>query len=272
MAKANPMRFSTKYQDNESDLLYFGFRFYNPGRGRWVNRDFAQEGGGINLYCMGNNETIGHFDALGLWGTDQHHALIDTWLLNKTPVGGIYPDYWTHYHWHCYDIDVPALLKQGSDNVDGVGQGILGFCEAQSSALSYQHSMRAYWQTVADAKSKRDSFILQKEVEATEHAVYAEIEMDGGSTAAAWDIRQAVINIGEAAHPVEDDTSPPHSGFQVWFGPLDGISLLGVDGYAAFVAVHHERETKAVYDSLGDGPANTVAAQMHPVLLKILQL
>ncbi len=39
MAKANPFRFSTKYQDDESDLLYYGLRYYNPSTGRWNSRD-----------------------------------------------------------------------------------------------------------------------------------------------------------------------------------------------------------------------------------------
>src|SRR5579884_2784854 len=39
MAKANPIRFSTKYQDNESDLLYYGYRYYDPSMGRWPSRD-----------------------------------------------------------------------------------------------------------------------------------------------------------------------------------------------------------------------------------------
>ncbi len=30
MAKANLIRFSTKYQDDETDLVYYGYRFYNP--------------------------------------------------------------------------------------------------------------------------------------------------------------------------------------------------------------------------------------------------
>ncbi len=29
MAKSNPFRFSTKYQDDESELLCYGYRFYN---------------------------------------------------------------------------------------------------------------------------------------------------------------------------------------------------------------------------------------------------
>ena len=45
MAKANPFRFSTKYQDDETDLLYYGYRFYNASTGRWINRDSAEEFG-----------------------------------------------------------------------------------------------------------------------------------------------------------------------------------------------------------------------------------
>ncbi len=39
MAKANPFRFSTKYQDDETDLLYHGYRYYNASTGRWLSRD-----------------------------------------------------------------------------------------------------------------------------------------------------------------------------------------------------------------------------------------
>ena len=39
MAKANPFRFSTKYQDDETDLLYYGHRYYNASTGRWNSRD-----------------------------------------------------------------------------------------------------------------------------------------------------------------------------------------------------------------------------------------
>ena len=35
MAKANPFRFSTKYQDDETDLLYYGYRSYYPSAGKW---------------------------------------------------------------------------------------------------------------------------------------------------------------------------------------------------------------------------------------------
>ena len=45
MAKTNPIRFSTKYQDDESDLLYYGYRYYKPSTGTWVSRDPLGERG-----------------------------------------------------------------------------------------------------------------------------------------------------------------------------------------------------------------------------------
>jgi RHS repeat-associated protein len=39
MAKLNPFRFSTKYQDDENDLLYYGYRYYNASTGRWLSKD-----------------------------------------------------------------------------------------------------------------------------------------------------------------------------------------------------------------------------------------
>ena len=47
-ATSNPFRFSTKYQDDESELLYYGYRFYNAATGRWLSRDPIQERGGRN--------------------------------------------------------------------------------------------------------------------------------------------------------------------------------------------------------------------------------
>jgi RHS repeat-associated protein len=43
LARNNPFRFSTKYADDESDLLYYGYRYYKPSTGTWVNRDPIKE-------------------------------------------------------------------------------------------------------------------------------------------------------------------------------------------------------------------------------------
>ncbi|MGE9269547.1 MAG: RHS repeat-associated core domain-containing protein, partial [Verrucomicrobiales bacterium] len=59
-------RFSTKYQDNETNLLYYGFRYYDPEMGRWASRDPIGERGGLNLYGFVGNGSVNWVDVLGL--------------------------------------------------------------------------------------------------------------------------------------------------------------------------------------------------------------
>ena len=65
MAKVNPFRFSTKYQDDETGLVYYGYRYYDPGTGRWLSRDPIEEKGGLNLYACATNNLVNHIDVLG---------------------------------------------------------------------------------------------------------------------------------------------------------------------------------------------------------------
>ena len=66
MAKANPFRFSTKYTDYQSGLVYYGFRYYAPLTGRWPNRDPIGEQGGPNIYGFLYNDPVSFTDPLGL--------------------------------------------------------------------------------------------------------------------------------------------------------------------------------------------------------------
>jgi RHS repeat-associated protein len=65
MAKANPFRFSTKYQDDETDLLYYGYRYYNTSTGRWISRDPLGEDESANLSAFVSNNPVGAFDPDG---------------------------------------------------------------------------------------------------------------------------------------------------------------------------------------------------------------
>jgi RHS repeat-associated protein len=66
IAKANPLRFSTKFLDDESDLLYYGYRYYSAGSGRWNSRDPVGETAGNNLYLAMTNSPVLSLDPLGL--------------------------------------------------------------------------------------------------------------------------------------------------------------------------------------------------------------
>jgi RHS repeat-associated protein len=55
LAKPNPFRFSTKFWDEESGLVYYGYRYYSALLGRWISRDPSEEKGGVNLFGFCRN-------------------------------------------------------------------------------------------------------------------------------------------------------------------------------------------------------------------------
>ena len=81
LAKANPFRFSTKYQDDETDLIHYGYRHYTGSTGRWLSRDPINELGHHvlteerrfrlnldeenNLYSLVRNNPANLYDADG---------------------------------------------------------------------------------------------------------------------------------------------------------------------------------------------------------------
>ena len=74
-AALNPFRFSTKYYDDETELYYYGYRYYGPSMGRWLNRDpldealeaSLSEASDDNAYYFAENDPITEVDALGLY-------------------------------------------------------------------------------------------------------------------------------------------------------------------------------------------------------------
>jgi RHS repeat-associated protein len=70
LASENNYRFSTKYADDETGLYYYGYRYYSPPEGRWVNRDPIGEAGGFNPYAFLQNRVLGEIDRQGLFGIE----------------------------------------------------------------------------------------------------------------------------------------------------------------------------------------------------------
>jgi RHS repeat-associated protein len=86
MAEKNPFRFSTKFADNESGLVYYGYRYYSSINGTWLGRDPIEEAGGINLFGVAGNNPMNRIDLLGLSTTELHHV-IPEWLVRYTAFG-----------------------------------------------------------------------------------------------------------------------------------------------------------------------------------------
>ncbi|MDD5678390.1 MAG: hypothetical protein PHW60_10435 [Kiritimatiellae bacterium] len=57
LAKDNPFRFSTKFTDDETALLYYSYRYYSPSLGRWLSRDPIED---HMLLRSGHSTSDGH--------------------------------------------------------------------------------------------------------------------------------------------------------------------------------------------------------------------
>lgn len=76
---ANDFRFSTKVLDSETGLYYYGYRYYNPKLGRWMNRDPLSEQPDVLVYRSMRNNPVVQRDALGLCASNSTTDCSDCW-------------------------------------------------------------------------------------------------------------------------------------------------------------------------------------------------
>lgn len=80
------LRFSTKYQDTETSLYYYGYRYYNAETGRWLSRDPIQEQGGLNLYGFVDNDGVNYWDYLGREKAGGSYVVVNTDSSGNNPL------------------------------------------------------------------------------------------------------------------------------------------------------------------------------------------
>jgi RHS repeat-associated protein len=107
-ANTNPFRFSTKFQDEETDLYYYGHRYYCSQVGRWLSRDPLGEAGGMGLYLFAGNRPTDSIDPLGL--SEWRPKLISGLPVNSLTIKGtghtiLPPFYWFFMSSSAYPSD-----------------------------------------------------------------------------------------------------------------------------------------------------------------------
>jgi RHS repeat-associated protein len=136
-------RFSTKPVDPATGLYYYGYRWFDPETGRWINRDPIEERGGLNLYGFVGNSSLFNFDVVGLQGFPgvppnlNTNGQVTDWALGNykphhppMPPPAKFDDSWPEecpggqmevlvYDNFPLDIVIPALFGENSTNPFG---------------------------------------------------------------------------------------------------------------------------------------------------------
>ena len=141
-------RFSTKYLDTETGLYYFGYRYYLPRLGRWINRDPISEEGGVNLYGYVGNGPIDGVDPDGLWSTwsdSSYWSYRTANSLRREMVEDDKMTYTVQLEWQCNEANEAEVqnIRVSASNLEGhldrigyswglVGVGRIDFAEVDS--------------------------------------------------------------------------------------------------------------------------------------------
>jgi RHS repeat-associated protein len=73
----NPIRRSTKWADNETGLVYYGYRYYSASTGRWLSRDPIGESADADLARFFGNRAVCSANPLGLWSYSPNYGKFD---------------------------------------------------------------------------------------------------------------------------------------------------------------------------------------------------
>jgi RHS repeat-associated protein len=166
----NPFRYSSRFTDNETDLLYYGFRLYNPNTGRWLSRDPIAELGGANLYAFVHNSPIQNLD---LFGLDPE----DTDLEGMTAAGSYVQDDETRDQMERINCEGFEAIKNGAKKVAKeaatqlalliLTEGVGNFARLGAEALTEGRAL---------ARAAEEAGVLAKTGETAAHRTAVQVE------------------------------------------------------------------------------------------------
>ena len=76
---------SEPHNNYNAIILLYGYRYYMPQTGKWLNRDPIGESGGSNLYHFNFSDSINYWDLLGLSSCSEGESKILSSKQNVRP-------------------------------------------------------------------------------------------------------------------------------------------------------------------------------------------
>jgi len=200
-------KFTSKERDNESGLHFFGARYYSATEGRFTSVDPSRKSveptdpQSWNRYSSFLGNPLKYTDRNGKWPTEIHNKIIDKAFPGLTD-------------------SQREVLKRASRQRDSLAM--------QTAQYAYTHAMRSPGQNPEEAKKATNAFIQDNERAAQQ---FQSAFQKSGQPGLSY---SALLEFGNALHPVTDRTSPTHTDANgnpmVWPGvPVPGTSTFTPD-------------------------------------------
>lgn len=181
--------YTGRERDAITGLLYYRARWYDPQVGRFISEDPIGLSGGINQFVYVENNPILHADSQGEWPSmgplKVHQSII------RRVLGGIVtPD------------ELRILMQEQEDFDRGT----------QDEVYAHMHAMSRRGEDRQDARRKANRFIRQQICIARRLAANGHMS-------------DAMRNLADAIHTLQDSTSPAHANFAAAWDPTWGQML-----------------------------------------------
>lgn len=137
-AVGNPWRFSEKRVDQETGLVFFGRRYYDPEVGRWISPDPIGKFDGPNAYAYLHNNPINRQDRFGLAIEDFLNLLDEIYFHGEweyfVKCGGVYPDQ------ACI-----VIIRQVNDSGNAQRLPAISYNDNFENMLTHYNSAQDFW-------------------------------------------------------------------------------------------------------------------------------
>ena len=114
-AYGNPWRYAGKRIDKETNLTFFGLRFYDPIIGRWISPDPTLFVDGPNLYAYAHNNPLHYFDRFGLSTENRNSEAFEDYFYGEVET-------------HCF-CERHRTCKRGGDLSYGAEAAAIAFLD-----------------------------------------------------------------------------------------------------------------------------------------------
>jgi RHS repeat-associated protein len=215
--------FQGQFRDVETGWYNYGYRFYVPLLGRWINRDPIAERGGKNLYKFTGNNSKNRLDRFGLEIEVSTNFPCPNCVRVDYVHSGVSGTRYPNQSVDCYCDCIEGRWHVANCNVGFDAHITVSFAEAEERRQAWWKILGHEQRHIVDKVRKVESEIVRPLAQSTRD-YESKIECDNGASTLAkyYRIELSKILTFDSERDHDDDPSTDAPGNAEGYSPLPG--------------------------------------------------